>query len=155
MSSDNKRSYFRLMLPVPLSGTLKIIGLNNKKIDSKLAVVLIHDLGAGGMRIHAKHNFPIHPDLLLEFRFRLFHTEHKHLGTIVRKSSHTDTIYEYGIVFSHDENERQSLLHHLNMLDLKLRSANRLSSCSFCTDEELESFYSPSSPTASSGNASA
>ncbi|MDF2715113.1 MAG: PilZ domain protein [Paenibacillus sp.] len=141
MTPDNKRNFYRLALSAPLTGSLKIIGLNEKKIDSKLALVFILDLGAGGMRIHANHNFPVTPDLLLEFRFTLFHAEHKCLGTLVRKSVYSDTVYEYGVVFSLDENERQSLLQNINMLNIKLRSASRLTSCSFGTDEEIESFY--------------
>lgn len=142
MTPDNKRNFYRLTLSAPLSGTLKIIGLNDKKLDSNIAIVLILDLGAGGMRIHAKHNFPVTPSLLLEFRFTLFHTEHKCLGTIARKSSHSDTVYEYGIVFSLDENERQALLQNINMLNVKLRHTPRLASCSFASDEERDAFYS-------------
>ncbi|WP_176705880.1 PilZ domain-containing protein [Paenibacillus hemerocallicola] len=141
MTPDNKRNFYRLSLSAPLTGTLKIVGLNEKKLDSKLALVFMLDLGAGGMRIHAHHNFPVTPDLLLEFRFTLFHSEHRCLGTLVRKSSHSDTVYEYGVVFSLDENERQALLQNINMLNIKLRHATKLTSCSFSTDEEIESFY--------------
>ena len=145
MTNSNKRSYYRVSLQVPLSGFLKIIGVNEQKIESKSAVILILDLGAGGMRIHAKYNFPVSPNLLLEFQFRLFHTDYKILGTIVRKSQYSDSIYEYGIIFSTGETARQALLHHLNMLHLKLRQVPTLSSCSFSNEEELESFYSNSS----------
>ncbi|MEF3301541.1 PilZ domain-containing protein [Paenibacillus sp. GYB003] len=137
----NKRSFYRMTLPVPLSGTLKIIGMGRQKLDSKLAPVLIRDIGAGGMRMHAKMQFPVSPDLLLEFRFVLFHAEHKCLGTIVRKSILAGDVSEYGIVFSLDENERRQLLQHLNRLHVRLRASAILPSCSFCTDEQYESFY--------------
>lgn len=141
MTSDNKRLFYRLLLSSPLSGFLKIIGLNEKKVDSKLAPVLILDLGGGGMRIHARQNFPVTPNLLLEFRFTLFHTEYRCLATIARKLLHSESIYEYGIMFSLDENERQTLLQSINLLNIRLRNSNKLPSCSFCEDEEYEEFY--------------
>lgn len=156
MTVVNKRRFYRLSLSSPLCGTLKLVGLNEKKLDSKLALVFILDIGGGGIRIHAKHNLPVTPHLLLEFRFALFHTEYRCLGTLTRKLLHSDTIYEYGVVFSLDEQERQPLLQSLNLLNVRLRQYPRLSSCSFCSDEEVFSFYSisanvPASSGASSG----
>ncbi|GAA3404397.1 hypothetical protein ACFFNY_26705 [Paenibacillus hodogayensis] len=141
MSFANKRKFHRLMLAEPLYGTLKIVGLNEKKLDSKLAHMFILDLGAGGVRIHSVHSFPVTPDLLLEFGFTLFHTDHRYLGTITRKSSHSDKVFEYGIAFSLDETERQRLLQSIHLLSIRLRQGAELSSCSFCNDEQYASFY--------------
>ncbi|MDF2721402.1 MAG: hypothetical protein K0Q59_1077 [Paenibacillus sp.] len=139
--TTNKRSFYRLELPVPLSGFLKIIGINEKKIDSKLAPALIYDIGAGGMRVHTKMNFPVNPNVLLEFRFTLFHDEHRCLATIARKSNVSETVFEYGVIFSMDDKSQQSLVQHINLLNIRLRNKIQPTSCSFCSDDEFKQFY--------------
>ncbi|MFD0680324.1 MULTISPECIES: PilZ domain-containing protein [unclassified Paenibacillus] len=142
MSKANKREYFRIGLKIPLSAQLKIVGINNILVDTKYARIFVTDISAGGLRVHSKLDLPLNIDLLLEFMFSLFHSELKVLGTIVRKSAISSTMYEYGIRFSLDENQHTLLMGHLNLLSIRLRQSNIISSCSFCSEEEMKQFYS-------------
>jgi hypothetical protein len=142
MSTANKREYFRIGLQIPLSAQLKIVGINNTSVDTKFASICVTDISAGGLRIHSKLDLPLNIDLLLEFSFSLFNKEMKVLGTIVRKSSLSSSMYEYGVRFSMNETQHTQLMSNLNLLSIRLRQSNIVSSCSFCTEEELNEFYS-------------
>jgi hypothetical protein len=141
MSTVNKREYFRIGLKIPLSAQLKIVGINNTLVETKYASIFVTDISAGGLRIHSKLDLPLHIDLLLEFTFSLFHKDVKFLGTIVRKSTLTSTLFEYGIRFSLNETQHALLTGHLNLLSIRLRQSSMITSCSFCTEEELKEFY--------------
>jgi c-di-GMP-binding flagellar brake protein YcgR len=140
--ATNKREYFRLSLQIPLSAELKIIGINQISVDTKYAQIVVVDISAGGLRIHAKIDLPLNIDLLLEFKFSLFDKQMKILGTIARKSMYNQDLYEYGIQFSLNEKDHSVLIGKLNLLHIRLRQTNVVSSCSFCSEEELTDFYS-------------
>jgi c-di-GMP-binding flagellar brake protein YcgR len=142
MATHNKREYFRLSLQIPLSAELKIIGINKLLVDTKYAQIVVVDISAGGLRIHAKIDLPLHIDLLLEFRFSLFDKQMKILGTITRKSRYNQELHEYGIRFSLDDNDNSVLIGKLNLLHIRLRQTKVVSSCSFCSEEDLANFYS-------------
>lgn len=142
MAVTNHREYFRLSLQIPLSAQLKIIGINQIMVDTKYAQIIVVDISAGGLRIHSKLDLPLNIDLLLEFRFSLFDKQMKILGTITRKSIFKPELFEYGIQFSLDEHAHSILIGKLNLLHIRLRQTNVISSCSFCTEEELNDFYS-------------
>jgi hypothetical protein len=142
MNANNKREYFRLSLQIPLAAELKIIGINQVSVDTKYAQIVVVDISAGGLRIHAKLDLPLHTDLLLEFKFSLFDKQMKILGTIARKSKYDHDLHEYGIQFSLDENTHSILIGKLNLLNIRLRQTKVISSCSFCSEDELKSFYS-------------
>ncbi|NHN31599.1 PilZ domain-containing protein [Paenibacillus agricola] len=142
MTSYNKREYFRLSLQIPLSAELKIIGINEVSVETKYAQIVVVDISAGGLRIHAKLDLPLHIDLLLEFKFSLFDKQMKILGTITRKSMYSPELYEYGIRFSLDDHTHSLLIGKLNLLHIRLKQTKVVSSCSFCSEEELVKFYS-------------
>lgn len=140
MTTTNKREYFRIALTIPLSAQLKIVGINNSEVDTKYASICVMDISAGGLRIRSKLDLPIHIDLLLEFNFSLFQKDIKVLGLIVRKTTLSPALYEYGIRFSLNEQQHSELMGHLNLLSIRLRQSKVISSCSFCTEEEMQQF---------------
>jgi hypothetical protein len=142
VSINNQREYFRIGLQIPLSAQLKIIGINKILVDTKFAQIFVTDISAGGLCIHSKLDLPLHMDLLLEFNFSLFDKQMKVIGTVTRKSNLENALFEYGIQFFIDENLHKELLGKLNLLHVRLRQTNVISSCSFCSEEEMKQFYS-------------
>lgn len=140
-TDDNRREYYRLTLHIPLTSRFKIIGYKQTQVNSSSTFIYIVDISAGGLRMHSKLNLPEREGLLLEFRFQLFNRELCVLGTIIRKKLLMGSIYEYGVEFSLDDLIREVLLSHLHLLSVRLRNTPVLTSCSFCTEEELQSFY--------------
>ncbi|MBD0382445.1 PilZ domain-containing protein [Paenibacillus sedimenti] len=141
--SFNQRESFRINLQIPLSAMFKIIGIQNEATDTKYTKISIKDISSGGIRIHTPLDLPVNMSLLLEFTFTLFSQDVKVLGTITRKSMLHASLYEYGIKFSiADIQLEQQLRSHLHMLSTRLRHTNVLSSCSFCSEEEMVEIYS-------------
>lgn len=73
---------------------------------------------------------------LLEIKFVLFHEEITSIGEIVRQIESKN--YEYCIHFTMGDTERSRMVQMINTLSVKLRKTNTLSSCSFCTEEEIQ-----------------
>jgi c-di-GMP-binding flagellar brake protein YcgR len=139
--NDNRREYFRLTLHVPLSAKFKIIGYKKELLNSSSTYIYIVDISAGGIRMHSRLNLPVQEGLLLEYRFRLFNRELCVLGSIIRKRPLHNGIYEYGIEFSLSDQTKELLLSNLHLLSVRLRNTQVLTSCSFCTEEEMNGFY--------------
>lgn len=138
---QNRREFYRLTLHIPLSSRFKIIGFNQTEVNSNSSYIYIVDISAGGLRMHSKLDLPVREGLLLEFRFQLFNRELCVLGTIIRKKNIQDDIYEYGIEFTLNDSVRENLLGQLHLLSIRLKNTPVLTSCSFCSEEELNRFY--------------
>ncbi|WP_248926535.1 PilZ domain-containing protein [Paenibacillus hamazuiensis] len=139
MNTENKRSFFRLSFVHPLCAELKIIGLPDDA-EVKTAKIAIHDISAGGMRFVSDINFSEELNVLFEVKFTALGKPYKILGQLLRVKEVKPQIYEYSTKFSLNEPEESALVSMLNALSIKLRKVNVLSSCSFCTDEELAQF---------------
>ncbi|MBB3108633.1 c-di-GMP-binding flagellar brake protein YcgR [Paenibacillus phyllosphaerae] len=144
MQMVNKREFFRVDLKIPLSALLKIIAVSGNVTDTKYSKIAIKDISAGGIRMHSRLNLPVHVNLLLEFSFQLFNENVKLIGAITRKTEIAPALFEYGIQFYLDINKERQLISNLNQLTARLRNMDVLSSCSFCSDEELDEFYDES-----------
>ncbi|MFD0694584.1 PilZ domain-containing protein [Paenibacillus sp. GCM10027628] len=143
MPLSNQRENFRINLQIPLSAMFKIIGIHNKATDTKYTKISIKDISSGGIRMHTPLDLPVNMSLLLEFTFKLFSQDIKVLGTITRKNMLHESLYEYGIKFSiADIQLEQQLMSQLQLLSARLRHTNVLSSCSFCSEEEMAEIYS-------------
>ncbi|UJF32901.1 PilZ domain-containing protein [Paenibacillus hexagrammi] len=124
---------------------LKIIGIRNEATESNYTKIVIKDISTGGIRIHTPLRFPVNMNLLLEFTFQLFSQDFKILGTITRKNTIGPSLFEYGIQFHVADITKEHLLtSSLTLLSARLRKANYLASCSFCTEDDLASIYNQS-----------
>ncbi|WP_308638341.1 PilZ domain-containing protein [Paenibacillus silvisoli] len=138
----NQREHFRVYLQIPLAAMCRIVGIANKPSETNYAQIALKDISLGGARMHSKLDFPLHANLLLEISFTVIEQKYKILGTIVRKTLVNSSLYEYGIKFIiADASTEQQFMKHLNIFSVRLRDTNVLGSCSFCTEEELESIY--------------
>ncbi|TBL78224.1 PilZ domain-containing protein [Paenibacillus thalictri] len=139
MNRENQRSFFRLAFEHPLCAELKIIGLQDG-LETKTGKIAIHDVSAGGMRFWSDIDFTNELNVLFEAKFIGLGKPYKLLGQILRIKEVKPRIYEYSSKFSLSEAEESALISLLNAMSIKLRKMKMLSSCSFCTNEELELF---------------
>lgn len=131
----NKRDFYRVQLKRPLCGECKIIPLDELELDTKFMTVAIFNISAGGLKFATTK--PIqHEDyhLLIEIKVTLFHEEVTLMGEIVRKGEGPN---EYCIEYTINDTERTRMVRLVNNLSVQLRKTSSLSSCSFCTDEQI------------------
>jgi hypothetical protein len=137
--ADNKRSFYRLSFEHPLCSDLKIVGAYGKEMESKKTRVVVKDISAGGLRFSTRLNLPPEANMVLEFRFTLLDKEVRTIGVIQRKWEPDDThMIDYGVKFTIFENDEIALSGMINNLAVRLKRSPMLSSCSFCTEEDLE-----------------
>jgi hypothetical protein len=140
MNYENKRSFFRLSFAHPLCAEFKRVGLPDT-LEPKTSKIAILDISGGGMRFRSDINFTEELYVLFEAKFTGLGKTYKLLGQILRmKPVHSD-IYEYSAKFSLNESDESALISLLNSMSIKLRKTKVLSSCSFCTEEELSRFH--------------
>lgn len=140
MSTNNKRSFFRLDFKHPLGAEVKLIGLDETEVNHKTVKAAVMDLSAGGARFYTDAPLPEESNLLVELKFIGLGSTFRLLGIVVRTIHSAEEHYEYCIQFSLDEPDTAALTSLVNQLAIKLRKTDTLSNCSFCTEEELETF---------------
>jgi hypothetical protein len=138
-TTNNKRSFFRLDLPRPLSSTIKIIPMEQFEFDQDaVRRIAITNLSASGLRFISPVELPENVQFLLEFKFVMLGKEQKLLGQIVRK--HEGNRHEYSVNLTIDDNEQSTLIQLINVLTVSIRRNKPIANCSFCTDEELAQY---------------
>lgn len=136
-TQQNHRDFYRLKFVHPLCGEAKVIPLEDFEVENRYSKVAILDISAGGMRFISAYPLPYCDyQFLLEIKFVLFHEEITSIGEIVRQIESKN--YEYCIHFTMGDTERSRMVQMINTLSVKLRKTNTLSSCSFCTVEEIQ-----------------
>lgn len=133
--AENKRRFFRLAFSHPLCADMKMIPLEDVDLDNRSTRVGIVNISGGGLKFVSPMKLPDDVQMLLEFKFVMLNKEVKLLGQIVRRME-TER-FEYSVNFTLDDNQLSSLIQLINTLSVKLRKQPRLSSCSFCTDDEM------------------
>lgn len=125
----NRRNYFRIEFKFPLKGTVRLIKMHGKNVESGKTNILIENIGLGGLRFLSNLKFPLHRDLILEFETKILDEHVKLNGYVVWTREVKNGIYQYGIEFIINENERPVKL--LNKLALTLRNNPLPKGCNF------------------------
>ncbi|MFC4409960.1 EAL domain-containing protein [Chungangia koreensis] len=133
-----KRKFFRVPLHFPLSGSMTLTRINGRTVDVGKTVVLIEDIGIGGLRFLTDLKLTVNPNIILEFETYLFGESIKLLGSIVWMNEVKPEIYQYGVQYVIDESERAEITPILNNLAIKLRNAPLVPDCSFVSDNRYE-----------------
>ncbi|AMO85402.1 Cyclic di-GMP phosphodiesterase Gmr [Solibacillus isronensis B3W22] len=132
---EDKRKFFRVSLHFPLSGTMTLTRINGRTVDVGKTVVIIENIGLGGLRFITDLKLTVNPNILFEFEVYLFGETIKLLGTIVWMNENKPDIYQYGLEYAIDESRRSEITPILNKLALKLRNAPLVPDCSFVTED--------------------
>lgn len=119
--NENRRKFFRIEFDQLLEANLTIKKFKGKKMGLGNTKVLVKDIGPGGICILSNLNLPVKKDIILQFTAKLVESEIDISGHPVRKVEVDDKLYEYGIEFIVDENERMELIKILNKVQIKVR----------------------------------
>ncbi|WP_391207814.1 EAL domain-containing protein [Psychrobacillus sp. L4] len=128
---EDQREFFRVNLEFPLSANMTLIRIRGKKVEIGNTLVLIEDIGLGGLRFLSDIKLATNQDIILEFETEILGNMIKFYGSIVWMKSVKSNIFQYGIKFAMDENERSLLTQLLNKFAILLRKSPLLPECSF------------------------
>ena len=117
----NRRKYFRVNLPLPLSTQMTIISFRNQKVSLGTAEVLVIDLSPGGLRFISYLQLPVQENIIYQFSSELNHTSFQVNGKIIWFEEIHPGIYEYGLEFTISEIERNKIVHLLFQITPRLR----------------------------------
>lgn len=115
------RAYFRMDLPIPLIAEMTIIRIKDNKIESGKSKILVDNIGPGGLRYFSDLQLPVNPHIVLEFRLDLLDQPIRLIGYNVRREQLDSQLFQYGVSFTIDEEERLTLIKLLNDLQIRLR----------------------------------
>ncbi len=129
--SENRREYYRINMQFPLCSGMTIISFKGKKVSLGHSKALIEDISIGGMRFTTNVEFPVQPDIILEFKTKIMNEVVKTNGVIVWKQEIGENLYQYGLEFNISELERDHLSQMLNTFTLKMKNDPLLGGCDF------------------------
>ncbi|MCM3630136.1 PAS domain S-box protein [Paenibacillus glycanilyticus] len=133
----NRRQYFRVSPPYPLSALMTVIEINGKSIELGKTEIVIEDLGAGGLRFLSSIQLAVHPGILLEIETRILHQTIQLYGKVVWLKELDSGIYQYGVEFQISERERTSLTRVLHELSIQLRRDPLVPGCHFIKEDRV------------------
>lgn len=119
--SEERRRFFRIKFAQLLEADLTILEIKGKKINVGNTKVLIKNIGPGGLCFISNIRFPIEKGIILQFTTELIEKEIKVYGCPVWTEEIDNKLYEYGVEFTIDENERGDLIGDLNQVQIKIR----------------------------------
>lgn len=141
-SIENRRKFFRINFYQLLEGNLTILRINGKEINVGNTKVLIKDIGPGGLCFISNLQLPAEEGIILQFITQLVEDEIKVHGHPVWIEEMEDGLYEYGINFTMDENDRVDLIKTLNQVQIKMRNDILFADGSFIKGSPLAYFNS-------------
>jgi len=118
---EERRKFFRVNLHQLLEADMTILEIGGKKANVGNTKVVIRDIGPGGLRFVSNIKLPLKRDLVLQFTTELLGKEIRVYGCPVWIEEILDQLYEYGIEFTFDENDRSALTGVLNQVQVKIR----------------------------------
>ncbi len=132
----NRRKYNRLHLSFPLSAEMTLIFINGRRVNLGKTEVLIKNIGYGGIKILSTLELPVRADFILQFEATIMNQQVKLNGVIVWKQEDND-IYQYGIKFHVNPEEKESLVQLLNKFSSELRKSPVIEGCNFIQENEI------------------
>ena len=134
----NRREYFRIPFPYPLSAMMTITLFKGKNMNLGHTEVLIEDMGPGGLRFLSNIRLTTSDDIILQFQAEIMEEIIIVNGIVVWVKEIKDKIYQYGLRFMITEGERQALSVILNKLSLQLRHHPTVKGCHTITADRYK-----------------
>ena len=132
----NRRKYNRLHLTFPLSAQMTLISINGRKVDLGKTEVLVKDIGFGGIKIVSTLELPVRSDFILQFEAMIMNQQVTLNGVIVWKQEDND-VYQYGINFDVEPEEKEGLIQLLNRFSSQLQKTPLVDGCHFIQENEI------------------
>jgi len=137
---EERRKFFRVRFPLLLEADMSIVKMMGKNIKIGAAKVVVKNMGPGGLCFVSNIRLPVKRDSVFQLKTELLGEEIKVLGTPVWMDEIEDNLYEYGIQFSIDENDRMELIRILNQYQIKLRNHAGFNEGKFVSGSLIEYF---------------
>jgi diguanylate cyclase (GGDEF)-like protein/PAS domain S-box-containing protein len=118
----NRRKYFRVDFPLPLSTQMTILTFNDKKVSLGSTEVMVQDMGAGGLRFLSHLRMLPNENIIYGFETEILQSNIKLSGKVVWYQEKDQGIFEYGVTYTISDPERSELSVLLNAFSLKLRA---------------------------------
>lgn len=129
--TDQKRQHFRVQLHPPLCSDMTIVMVKGKTLEVGSAEVLIVDIGPGGLRFQTCLRLPVHPEIVLQFETDVMSQSIQMYGNVVRCHQLDESIFEYGVKFTMDEERHAEIARVFNRLVIRQKKAPHLPSGRF------------------------
>lgn len=142
MPNEDRRKFFRIDFTQLLESDLTILRIMGNKVNVGDTKVLIKDIGPGGLCFISNIKFPIKKEIVLQFTTQLIETEIKVYGHPVWTEEIDYDLYEYGIEFTIDENERMDLIKELNQAQIKIKKNTLFADGRFISGNYIQYFAS-------------
>ncbi len=137
--TEERRKHFRIDFPYPLQAVMTMTELNNKKVNLGATNILVENIGPGGLRFLSTIRFPIRNDAVLKFDLTLAGEKQLLFGRL-RWFTETNNLYQYGVEFIIEEEDRETLIQLLYHLQIILRKNPLPEHTPFYTDN-IPSFF--------------
>jgi len=130
---DDRRKFFRINFHQMLEADMTVINFKGKNVNVGNTKVLVKNIGPGGLFFISNIKLPIDKDITLLFVTNLLNIEIKVYGHPIRIDDYNN-LFEYGVEFTVDENERADLIKILNQVQIKMRNDILFSEGNFSSD---------------------
>ncbi len=137
-----RRRYYRIKFHQMLEARMTIIQIKGERIKAGYTKVLVKDMGPGGLCFFSDLKLPANRCIILQFITQLLDKEIKLYGYPVRRVETGGNLYEYGIEFTIDENERTELIKVLHQVQIKMKNNLLFEEGSFVFDSPTVYFNS-------------
>lgn len=132
---SNRRKYYRINLKFPLSAQMTLTSIKGRKVELGSTEILIQDIGFGGIKVLSTLDLPVRSDFNLQFEILIMHQTIMVNGVIVWKQEDNE-LYQYGIQFILDKEEREQVMDTLNLFSSELRKTPLVDGCNFIQGDE-------------------
>lgn len=140
IKTEESREYFRIELDFPLLSSMTVIQIRGRKVELGKTNVLIENIGLGGLRFLSDIRLTVHREIILEFETELLGELTQMYGSVVWMKEVKPGVFQYGVEFLIEENERTLLAKLLNKFALLLRKNPIIPDCHFVTTDRYHFF---------------
>ncbi|WP_413375635.1 EAL domain-containing protein [Alkalihalobacillus sp. 1P02AB] len=119
----NRRKFFRIILPFPLSSQMTIIKIKDKDIKLGYSEVVIEDIGLGGICFLSHLCLAVNEEIIYQFETEVLGEHIRASGCIVWRQEVERNTYRYGVEFNRDTKESEQLFQLLNRLALQMKKS--------------------------------
>lgn len=139
---EEKRKFFRIDFSNLLEADMTILRFDGRDVKVGNTKVVIKNIGAGGLRFISNIRLPITQNIVLQFKTEVLEEIIDVYGYAVWIKEVNCNLYQYGIQFTLDENERAVLIRLLNTFQIKMKNNNGFTNGRFILDSPIQYFKS-------------
>ncbi|PKG25600.1 EAL domain-containing protein [Niallia nealsonii] len=133
----DRRYESRIILQYPLSTKMSVTSIKDKKVNLGKTEVLVEELSFRGIRFLSAIDLPVRPEILLQFETKIMNEKVAMNGYVIWKQEMHD-IYEYGLQFTFNKNDKEHITETLNNFLEQYRSNPLVPNCSFVKEDKID-----------------